>query len=151
MKKFQILFAMLFALATTQSVNAQSNKSDRIKDNKASTTIVSYTCPMHPQETSDKPGKCSKCGMALTLSKKELMKAGVVKYACTMHPEVISDKPGECAKCGRNLNLSKKEQMKSDVINGYTCPMHADVTSNTPGKCSKCGMALTVVKPKTKN
>jgi transcription initiation factor IIE alpha subunit len=24
-----------------------------------------YTCPMHPDVTSDKPGKCSKCGMAL--------------------------------------------------------------------------------------
>ena len=22
-----------------------------------------YTCPMHPGITSDKPGKCSKCGM----------------------------------------------------------------------------------------
>jgi multidrug efflux pump subunit AcrA (membrane-fusion protein) len=24
-----------------------------------------YTCPMHPEVTSDKPGKCSKCGMDL--------------------------------------------------------------------------------------
>lgn len=24
-----------------------------------------YVCPMHPEVTSDKPGKCSKCGMAL--------------------------------------------------------------------------------------
>jgi hypothetical protein len=24
-----------------------------------------YTCPMHPEVTSDKPGRCSKCGMAL--------------------------------------------------------------------------------------
>jgi Cu2+-exporting ATPase len=27
--------------------------------------IKKYTCPMHLEETSDKPGKCSKCGMAL--------------------------------------------------------------------------------------
>ena len=26
---------------------------------------ILYSCPMHPEETSDKPGKCSKCGMAL--------------------------------------------------------------------------------------
>jgi hypothetical protein len=24
-----------------------------------------YTCPMHPEVTSDKPGKCPKCGMTL--------------------------------------------------------------------------------------
>lgn len=29
----------------------------------ASATV--YTCPMHPEVTSDKPGKCPKCGMDL--------------------------------------------------------------------------------------
>ena len=24
-----------------------------------------YACPMHPEVTSDKPGKCPKCGMTL--------------------------------------------------------------------------------------
>jgi hypothetical protein len=27
-----------------------------------------YTCPMHPDVKSDKPGKCPKCGMSLVLS-----------------------------------------------------------------------------------
>ena len=26
---------------------------------------ASYACPMHPEETSDKPGKCPKCGMMM--------------------------------------------------------------------------------------
>lgn len=138
---------MLFTIASVQLTFAQSNKSDRIKDS-SNTKIVSYTCPMHPEEASDKPGKCSKCGMALNLSKKELMKAGAVKYVCTMHPEVSSEQPGKCSKCGMTLNLSKKEQMKMEVMNGYKCPMHADVTSDKPSKCSKCGMALIEVKPK---
>ncbi|MEI6087221.1 MAG: heavy metal-binding domain-containing protein [Bacteroidota bacterium] len=29
-----------------------------------------YSCPMHSEITSDKPGKCSKCGMDLKTSKK---------------------------------------------------------------------------------
>jgi hypothetical protein len=29
-----------------------------------------YTCPMHPEVISDKPGKCPKCGMELIEKKK---------------------------------------------------------------------------------
>ena len=31
----------------------------------AQPAAVSYTCPMHPDVVSDKPGKCPKCGMEL--------------------------------------------------------------------------------------
>ncbi len=30
---------------------------------------VTYTCPMHPEVLSDKPGKCPKCQMELVLKK----------------------------------------------------------------------------------
>ena len=30
---------------------------------------VQYTCTMHPEVVSDKPGKCSKCGMKLVPKK----------------------------------------------------------------------------------
>jgi hypothetical protein len=30
---------------------------------------VTYTCPMHPEVISNKPGKCPKCGMNLELVK----------------------------------------------------------------------------------
>ena len=32
--------------------------------NEAKKEVV-YRCPMHPEETSDKPGKCSRCGAEL--------------------------------------------------------------------------------------
>ena len=56
-----------------------------------------YTCPMHPDVTSDKPGKCSKCGMDL----KEKEQA-TVAYSCPMKCEgdKTYDKPGKCPKCG---------------------------------------------------
>ena len=67
---------------------------------------VSYTCPMHPEIHSAKPGKCPKCGMNLvkekTKAKSKTVKAvkpksnptisenketaDVVKYTCPMHP-----------------------------------------------------------------
>jgi hypothetical protein len=31
--------------------------------------VVAYTCSMHPEVTSDKPGKCPKCGMELVKKK----------------------------------------------------------------------------------
>lgn len=33
-----------------------------------------YCCSMHPEVKSDKPGKCSKCGMEMTMAKGEMKK-----------------------------------------------------------------------------
>jgi rubrerythrin len=79
-----------------------------------------YTCPMHPEVVSDKPGQCPKCGMNLVLmavspttatnsapsntnSPSETKPADKQRYFCPMHPEVISDEPGKCPKCGMDL------------------------------------------------
>jgi len=62
-----------------------------------------YVCPMHADVTSDKPGKCSKCGMNL----KENKKAVAASYVCPMHADVTSDKPGKCSKCGMALKEKK--------------------------------------------
>jgi len=64
---------------------------------------------MHPDVTSNKAGKCSKCGMDLTKSTKEKMKMETMKmYSCPMHTDVTSDKPGKCSKCG--MALTEKKQ-----------------------------------------
>jgi len=39
------------------------------------TILIQYTWPVHPDVVSNKPGKCPKCGMGLSLSKREQMKA----------------------------------------------------------------------------
>jgi FtsP/CotA-like multicopper oxidase with cupredoxin domain len=59
-----------------------------------------YACPMHPEVTSDQPGRCPKCGMKLLAT---AAPAAQVSYACPMHPEVTSDQPGRCPKCGMKL------------------------------------------------
>ena len=44
--------------------DAMKQKSDEMKNGAAI-----YSCPMHPQVQSDKPGKCPICGMQLVKKK----------------------------------------------------------------------------------
>ncbi|KKU17852.1 MAG: efflux transporter, RND family, MFP subunit, nonfunctional [Candidatus Pacebacteria bacterium GW2011_GWA1_46_10] len=30
-----------------------------------------YACPMHPEETSDQPGNCPQCGMAMVVKEEK--------------------------------------------------------------------------------
>src|SRR2546426_5341376 len=50
-----------------------------------------YTCAMHPDVMSDKPGKCPKCGMTLVRTRRPEMAEYEVKLATT--PAIV--KPGE--------------------------------------------------------
>ena len=76
----------------------------------------SYNCPMHPDVVSDKPGKCTKCGMDL----KEMNNVAI-SYTCPMHPDVVSDKSGKCTKCGMDL-VEKKQPVKSKAkTKGGSC------------------------------
>lgn len=105
MKTIKILFAIVIVLLANQSVNAQKVNAET---NKGSTTIHTYSCPIHPDVTSDKEGNCSKCGMNLNLSPKGKIKMEVMKiYSCPMHPEIMSNNPGKCSKC--NMDLTKEK------------------------------------------
>ncbi len=61
---------------------------------------ATWTCPMHPEVQSDKPGSCPKCGMALERADVPVRKT---QYTCPMHPEIVRDHPGTCPICGMAL------------------------------------------------
>ena len=89
-----------------------------------------YTCPMHPNIKSDKPGKCSECGMALikrgstdtsthenhSVQKLEKNKSREksMLYTCPMDPEIVRHEPGECPKCGMKLEPKKTHNGHKD-------------------------------------
>jgi hypothetical protein len=93
------------------SVFAQDSSKNKMKMQNHMQDSVIYTCTMHPDVVSDKPGKCPKCGMDLVQKKIKVEMKKV--YTCTMHPEVISDKPGKCPKCGMDLVEKKPVKTKS--------------------------------------
>ena len=137
MKKIIALTVAVFIASTCLFAQTKAGKMD------TSPKYALYTCPTHPEVTGHKAGKCPKCGMALSVSKKEEMKADHLKnYTCPSHTDVTSHNPGQCPKCGKKLNLSEKEQMKAGVTKVYTCPMHPQVAITKDGVCPKCGASL---------
>lgn len=132
-----------------------------------------YTCPMHPEVRSDKPGDCPKCGMKLQPVQPGAAGSGAATgsapapaggsaalgaanngaYYCPMHPEVRSNKPGKCPKCGMDLQPEPSaapvpKPSAAVTASGFYCPMHPEVRSPRPGKCPKCGMDLQPVSRK---
>jgi hypothetical protein len=54
-----------FAIAIEEAAKASGPRAPEAKPGMA----VVYTCPMHPEVTSPRPGKCPKCGMTLVVRK----------------------------------------------------------------------------------
>jgi transcription initiation factor IIE alpha subunit len=143
MKKLIILSLAILVASTALMAQTKAGKVDTVKH----TTL--YSCPKHPGITNHEAGKCPKCGMELSLSGKEQMKASQSKnYTCPVHVDVATHNPGKCPKCGKKLNLSSKEQSKAEVVKAYTCTMHPDVALDKEGNCPKCGKALVEKKNK---
>jgi len=109
-KTTKLVLAIAVSLFSFSAIMAQNHDHSKM-DKKMKMDKKEYTCSMHPEVKSDKPGDCPKCGMALIEKKMDMKKGKMAKtYTCTMHPEITSDKPGDCSKCGMKL-VEKKMKM----------------------------------------
>ena len=125
MKKIAII---IFILTTFSLAQAQDMKGMDMDKKEVKQQPVTYTCPMHPEIHSTKPGNCPKCGMKLIKEKPKVV---------AKQPEV---KKQEVVEIKKDTTKPKAMDMQAQVI--YTCPMHPEIHSNKQGNCPKCGMKL---------
>jgi hypothetical protein len=69
----KLVIILAFAALSFAACNNSTTKSETKEEAKQDSTVipaqegdrVMYQCPMHPEEMSDNPAQCSKCGMDL--------------------------------------------------------------------------------------
>jgi len=80
MKKVMLMaMSILFSSTTIFAADMNSGKMTADTTKKANAEKVQYTCTMHPEVISEKPGKCPKCGMALVKKVPAKKKADTMK------------------------------------------------------------------------
>lgn len=114
----------------------------------AQSTKTYYTCPMHSEVVSQKPGDCPKCGMTL-VKKTVIAQSKTISKPTNKSIEKQEAKSQDIKRKNKpeaekrsNSKLVSKTSLSSNSQTTYTCTMHPEVVSNKPGKCPKCGMDL---------
>jgi hypothetical protein len=73
-KAILMAIAIFFSSMSVFATHSTTFVSDTTKTKKVKPAKVQYTCPMHPDVLSDKPGKCPKPNCGMTLVKRSPLK-----------------------------------------------------------------------------
>ena len=65
---FALMLAALLVCTSAPGDGRAQSKAGGARRESRDKKVTSYACPMHPQVTSRRPGRCPKCGMALKLA-----------------------------------------------------------------------------------
>ena len=128
-----IATALMFSSCSNQAKDAKAIVKASVSNDK-----VAYSCPMDKGLTSDKPGKCPKCGM-------DLVKTGKVDGKSCNCPAACGCSEGKACSCGSacvcpmcGKDGSKKSVKTSAVSVACPCPVTCGCSE---GKTCSCGSA----------
>ncbi|WP_036678938.1 heavy metal-binding domain-containing protein [Daejeonella oryzae] len=71
MKSFLIVFFATISILFFACTSSEKKTNTSADSNAVQTAGLTYTCPMHPEVISNKPGQCPQCNMDLVEKKAE--------------------------------------------------------------------------------
>ena len=98
---------LILLMALTFSVLAQAQDMKGMDMSKKKTSPITYTCPMHPEIHSAKPGNCPKCGMKLIPEK-----PAPVKRQPTRKQDKMPTPNADARKKNTDMDGMKMDDMK---------------------------------------
>lgn len=134
------LFSGFYSLSFAQNMPGMDMQKKK-KQAAAQTQKATYTCPMHPEIHSNKPGNCPKCGMTLVKEKStpENQKATQFKSKMGMPHDTASNENREMEGMDMKPDSSKNKMMNMDGMEmnmpaepSYTKFNRKFITNNTP-------------------
>lgn len=131
-KKLSVIILAVIAVSFIAVYYTSVGYSESVSETALNTSLNNiaaadvYTCPMHPEVTSDKPGECPKCGMDLVLKtddNKNMNKDCMDKCkdkGCNM--DDCKGMSGGCKDC--SANKSDCKMMKDKDCSKSGCMKH---------------------------
>lgn len=144
-KFFLIVIAVIFFSVTSSSyAQKKSLPKNDITTTKEKLQKIVYACPMHPEITSSKPGKCKKCGMNLVLpdnkeeSSEESQTSGnsSPKQKIQQAQSLLNEAKKELAQDGK-YNCCIKDPCDRCALDHQSCSCANDVKSDK-AVCPDC-------------
>jgi hypothetical protein len=101
---FLSLFAAASALHAQDAVHARST---------AAATQTRYTCPMHPEVVSDRPGTCPKCGMELVAQHSSKRRTSNAEHPTSHREAHAHDHGGSSMAMASSVNIAEPMSRES--------------------------------------